>query len=425
VSSSLVLVDVLIEDKKTSEPISDLQLDDFLLRDNGRPVSLSAFDRGKDQKLRPIQIWFALMCNAFYHDVLLGTKWQGAALLAGKMTLLKPALLQLRAGDTVGVARWCGDQGSLVLYPTEDRDKPSLAMETIADAKPVSVPDIYGELGRRRILQMINELARTASSPPLPAVILVSGDEHGRPPQNGKTASSALLEFSSIFYSPEEGQATQQIGDTSRYAILQGQYAGQLARIIDLLHNRYQLGFLPAGPDQKLHRVEVALTRSARDRYPNALLRYRNVYDPAATRYSFDHPGHNVSLAQLDSRMQFAVTASENLDGVPFEVSSSPAGPDSVPLNLKLAPASLSWTALPNGDRRSVIGVVAVNLSEKGHLAVLAIKDLEIIQEAARIEELKDRPITISINAAPAKEKGRIRVLVRDVGSGRIGTHDL
>src|SRR5882672_7438980 len=45
---SLVLVDAVVADKKTGIPIDDLAQGDFLLRDNGKPVELTQFNRGKD-----------------------------------------------------------------------------------------------------------------------------------------------------------------------------------------------------------------------------------------------------------------------------------------------------------------------------------------------------------------------------------------
>ena len=45
-TTSLVPVDVLVEGKKTGQPIVELQQRDFLLRDNGRAVAPATFNRG-------------------------------------------------------------------------------------------------------------------------------------------------------------------------------------------------------------------------------------------------------------------------------------------------------------------------------------------------------------------------------------------
>src|SRR5271157_5302626 len=63
VTTSLVLVDVLVEDKKTGEPIKDLEEKDFLLHDDRKAASISGFSSGKNQNLRPLQLWFVMACN--------------------------------------------------------------------------------------------------------------------------------------------------------------------------------------------------------------------------------------------------------------------------------------------------------------------------------------------------------------------------
>jgi hypothetical protein len=97
---SLVLVDALVADKKTGTPIEDLAQGDFLLRDNGKPVELTRFNRGKDHTLRPVRVWFVLLCNEELHlpmgvrrgTEMIGTQNWGASFLAGKTPELLPAL---------------------------------------------------------------------------------------------------------------------------------------------------------------------------------------------------------------------------------------------------------------------------------------------------------------------------------------------
>lgn len=66
INTTLVLVDILVEDKKTGEAVDDLRQQDFDVRDNGKPVSVSSFADGKAQNPRPLQLWFVLACNEHF-----------------------------------------------------------------------------------------------------------------------------------------------------------------------------------------------------------------------------------------------------------------------------------------------------------------------------------------------------------------------
>jgi hypothetical protein len=49
------------------ETLINLTQEDFLLRDDGKPIELTRFNRGKDQTLRPVQLWLVLLCNEELH----------------------------------------------------------------------------------------------------------------------------------------------------------------------------------------------------------------------------------------------------------------------------------------------------------------------------------------------------------------------
>ena len=51
-TTSLVLVDALLEDKKSGVPIDDLKQEDFLLRDKGKPCA-QKFSSGKRSNTAP------------------------------------------------------------------------------------------------------------------------------------------------------------------------------------------------------------------------------------------------------------------------------------------------------------------------------------------------------------------------------------
>jgi len=118
VQSSLVLVDVIGQDRKSGLPVRDFKKEDFRLFDNRHEVRIATFDAGAHYHTRPITLWLVVICNES------GLPKLGAsAEFLGQESLFRPALEHLEKNDRVGVAHWCDNGNSqLDLLPTEDRD---------------------------------------------------------------------------------------------------------------------------------------------------------------------------------------------------------------------------------------------------------------------------------------------------------------
>src|SRR5690349_2995703 len=63
VQSTLVLVDVITQDRKTGLPIRDFRKNDFRLFDNRREVPITSFDAGARYDTRAITLWLVVTCN--------------------------------------------------------------------------------------------------------------------------------------------------------------------------------------------------------------------------------------------------------------------------------------------------------------------------------------------------------------------------
>jgi hypothetical protein len=63
VQSSLVLVDVFSQDRKSGLPTRDFNKEDFRLFDNGREVRITTFDAGERYDTRAITLWLVVICN--------------------------------------------------------------------------------------------------------------------------------------------------------------------------------------------------------------------------------------------------------------------------------------------------------------------------------------------------------------------------
>jgi hypothetical protein len=131
VQSSLVLVDVISQDRNSGLPVRDFKKEDFRLFDNGHEVRIATFDAGARYDARPITLWLVVICNEGGLP-----KFGASAEFLGQESLFRPALDRLEAHDRVGVAHWCDNGDSrLDLLPREDRDK---AVQALAETlKPI------------------------------------------------------------------------------------------------------------------------------------------------------------------------------------------------------------------------------------------------------------------------------------------------
>jgi hypothetical protein len=192
----------------------------------------------------------------------------------------------------------------------------------------------------------------------------------------------------------------------------------------DSLHRRYELGFVPAKQDNKLHHISLALTKSTRQKYPNATLRYREVYSNDDGSDPQDKPVKG--LRNLDRKMQAAVNSPTDQSDWKFDVrQAAAANSRTQQLLLQIPAANLTWSILQNGDRRCVVTTVAASYSAKGKPIGVEVKELEIVQEFRRLPTLKDKPVSLPLTFALVKDASKLRVLVREGATGPIGAHDL
>jgi len=270
------------------------------------------------------------------------------------------------------------------------------------------------------VLRMINDITRTAFPEPFPTIVAIGGKPSGSGAADG---SSGLVDFSSLNFGLEESGAPSS-SEESRYSVKHNEYGRRLSALVELLHNRYEVGFQPTTNGKKLHRISVTLTKNARERYPDAMLRYRETYSAEPQADQTQNAKYASNWRQLDSRMLAAVTSAQNLDEIGVNVSQARAR-DASEFVVKLGADHLTWQALPNGYRQNAVMAVIASYSAEGKPMGLVVKDIEIKQDLARVPAPEDDFVTFSLRLPVEKASTRIRVLVRDVASGRIGSQDL
>jgi len=305
VQSSLVLVDVITQDRKTGLPIRDFRKDDFRLFDNRREVPITSFDAGARYDTRAITLWLVVICNEG------GLPKLGAsAEFLGQESLFRPALNHLEPRDGVGVAHWCDNGDSrLDLLPTDDRDK---AVEELADTlKPIpfeggtSATDEVGEVAFRKVIRLIIRDAYRRNPKPLPVIVFLHGDHTGQPHGELNKLVDDFLETSGIVFGIRDYRSPNlrfDIGEQAKimhymakhtggeyFSVPPTEYEKTLDAILVQLHFRYVLGLIPPAIDGKRHELRVELTKAAKAEHKGVHLRYRPEYIPVQEEPEWAH----------------------------------------------------------------------------------------------------------------------------------------
>jgi hypothetical protein len=301
--TQLVLVDILARDLKTGLPLKDLKRDDFRVFDDKHAVPISTFDSAPHFNLRPIALWFVVICN----EKGKGERGEIASgWFSGKEPAFRPALDDLEKNDRAAVAHWC-DNGDahLDLEPTADHDaviaKLTQTLQQI-DYQYTSADDRQGELTLQKLLRLILDQTHRSDPQPLPVLLFLHSDTTGMPRREADVLLDELLETSGFAFGIKDAAAAdyphgrfldeqssvlhymaKQTGG-EYYSVPPEKYAETLKSILQQLHARYELGFKPPKIDGKRHKLKVEFTGAAKDLSKSTRLRYRPEYIPAGAR---------------------------------------------------------------------------------------------------------------------------------------------
>jgi hypothetical protein len=305
VRSSLVLVDVIGQDRKTGLPIRDFKREDFRLFDNGHEVTISTFDAGARQDTRPITLWLVVICNE--RGV---PKFGASAEFLGQESLFRPALDHLAPQDKVGIAHWCDNGDSqLDLPPTEDRDRVirelGETLQPMAFEGGTTASDAAGEQAFRKVIRLLIRDAYARNPRPLPVVVFLHGDHTGQPHGDLNRLVDDFLESSGVVFGIRDARTPNQhfiIGEQAQIMHYMAQHTGgeylsvpvsgyeaALEAILLQLHFRYQLGFIPPAIDGQRHQLRVELTKAAKAAHQGSRLRYRPEYIPVQEPPEWTH----------------------------------------------------------------------------------------------------------------------------------------
>jgi hypothetical protein len=296
---SVVTVDVIAQNTKTTAILPKLDEEDFRVLDNGHEAPIVSFGSGGHYTVSPIALWLVLSCNSFAPPDF------ASGFMRGKTQYLRPALNGLDKADTVGVAHWCGDGSAAVdLPPGHDPDAAIAVLDEILKRKSVEGANRQGQMAMQKMVDMVLDNTRKTEPHRLPVFVFLYGDAGFAFVSESDGMLHSLLSTPSIVYGLNDAgyhfDPSAMFGSGEIYFqihYLSQQTGGQvygtpdskmltkaLGYILLQLHFRYALGFKPENFDGKKHDLKVELTPGGQRKYADALLRYRSQYIPVAAR---------------------------------------------------------------------------------------------------------------------------------------------
>jgi hypothetical protein len=304
IDPSIVTLNVVAQDAKTSAILPKLGREDFRLFDNGREMPIVSFGSGAHYSVPPIALWLVLECNNF------GQVDFASAFMRGKTQYLLPALAHLDKNDAVGVAHWCGNGTQAIDFPPGHNPNAAVgALDGLLKQKAIEGANRQAEDAMQRMVAMV--LANTESTTPqrMPVLVFLYGDAGFAYENEADAVLRDLLSTSSMVYGLNDagyhfeprtmfggGQIYYEIHYLSQATggnVLGTPDPKQFSRALDYIllqmHFRYTLGFRPTERDGKKHDLKVELTADGQKKYADTVLRYRLQYIAVAPPAAAPH----------------------------------------------------------------------------------------------------------------------------------------
>jgi hypothetical protein len=205
------------------------------------------------------------------------------------------------------VAHWCGDGTQAIDFaPSHDANAAVGALDNLLKQKAIEGTNRQAEDAMERMVGML--LAETERTTPrrLPVIVFLYGDAgfafeyeadavlrdvlstrgfiYGLNDAGYHFDSRAMFGGGQIYY--EVHYLSQATGGNVIGTPDPRQFSKALDYILLQMHFRYTLGFRPILRDGKKHDLKVELTPGGRQKYADAVLRYRMQYIPGATAVS-------------------------------------------------------------------------------------------------------------------------------------------
>jgi VWFA-related protein len=208
----------------------------------------------------------------------------------------------------------------------------------------------------------------------------------------------------------------------------------EIAQAIDVSNNYYTLSYVPSGnstDEAKYRHIRIKLSNpdliaTTRDGYyPNA---FTNSTRQPATAIASKEQQHQ-ERAQIQLDLQNAILGTISYNGLTVTAAKAAPAPGEISAAYTIAVASvpnpsnnLSWrTGAATGTETTEASILAAWYDDKGKL--LGHSGRELIATRSSTESQGSATFTLPVNVAPNTK--RLRFIVRDAATGRMGTVDL
>ncbi len=289
------LLDLFASNERSGVPYKFLTQSDVEVLDDSKAVPPVAFLQPGESGTRPVVLWIVVQC------VMPGAINNGSGFLSGFTTDLASGLTRLGPGEAYGVAHWCDDGAvSIDLQPNRRIGQlgPTLAGILARTVNPPTNP-FPGEDALLKVMRETIEATSRFNPLAMPVLLFLYGDHTAAPARQVEELAGQLLAASATVFIVNNGMADPPSADFREIPMVLGHLAGEtggsyfhvpfgdrdplvfaqaIAIVLDRLHSRYQISWMPRKPDGQGHTMSVRLTSSARKSHPGVVLRCRNTY---------------------------------------------------------------------------------------------------------------------------------------------------
>lgn len=439
-SSAQHWLEVIVE-SKDPDAQRNLSQTDFQIIEGRNTIPISSFAGGAAGAIRPLLIWFVVQC-AENRSVS-----SGSGFMLGKTDLFTPILQKLPGADTAAVAHWCDDGTFAVdLAPTIDRAAPAKALHAVLSASRAKTSNTPGENALHDLLERITYVSVSSQPQPTPVLVFLYGDQSGMYQHKLEDTVQQVLRGSGIVYELDNGAVrkplrittdpspfpnsksqvvhylTEQTGGQV-YSTWTNKYGENLDRLIEDLHRRYEIGFVPPTLDGRRHEIKIRLSDEARHKLKSAELHYPPAYLAAS---ALPQP-EAASTPSPDAALAQALSASAQFTDIRFDASGKvPFGEQLAQFRLYIDPRSLAWQPAENGsgDIQAKFTLAAACLSADRAVTSSQVKDFAVTR--TRAEQSGDSPKAVIVNfSSPLPDKTvHVRFILQD-SAAHLGSFEL